>query len=181
MKLQERLCRRTALHCASMKGCTEMAIALVEAGADVDLKSADGCGSSGCILVSLVRRGAGAAGPSSRVGAAGVAASAVQVDGAALGVAGRPHGDGDGACQGGRGCELQGRRRVRFSRLHARVVGSLQCGGGRSVDSGLELQEWLFLLCRLTALHFASYNGFIKSAVALLVGGADQTITTVQG
>ncbi len=44
-------------------------------------------------------------------------------------------------------------------------------------------------LCRLrlapsgrdTALHIAAYNGCTKSAVALLVGGADQTITDNQG
>ena len=30
---------------------------------------------------------------------------------------------------------------------------------------------------RATALHFAAFNGSTKSAVALLVGGADQTIT----
>ncbi len=44
-------------------------------------------------------------------------------------------------------------------------------------------------LCRLrlapsgrwTALHYAAYNGHIKSAVALLVGGADRTITDYDG
>ena len=44
-------------------------------------------------------------------------------------------------------------------------------------------------LCRLrlrrpgrwTALHFAAWKGCTKSAVALLVGGADQTVTNNQG
>ncbi len=44
-------------------------------------------------------------------------------------------------------------------------------------------------LCRLrlapsgrdTALHLAAYGGCTKSAVALLVGGADQTITNKNG
>ena len=34
---------------------------------------------------------------------------------------------------------------------------------------------------RGTALHFAAFNSHTKSAVALLVGGADQTITNNQG
>jgi hypothetical protein len=34
---------------------------------------------------------------------------------------------------------------------------------------------------RKTALHIAAFNGSTKSAVALLVGGADQTITTNDG
>ena len=34
---------------------------------------------------------------------------------------------------------------------------------------------------RLTALHYAAFNGCTKSAVALLVGGADQTITNSYG
>ncbi len=44
-------------------------------------------------------------------------------------------------------------------------------------------------LCRLrlrhpgrwSALHFAAWNGCTKSAVALLVGGADQTVTDNDG
>ncbi len=47
------------------------------------------------------------------------------------------------------------------------------CGGGRSVDSGLELQEWLLRLCRGTALHLASYNGHTETAIALVEAGAD--------
>jgi ankyrin repeat protein len=34
---------------------------------------------------------------------------------------------------------------------------------------------------RYTALHWAAYNGCTKSAVPLLVGGADQTITNNHG
>ena len=34
---------------------------------------------------------------------------------------------------------------------------------------------------RDTALHLAAYNGCTKSAVALLVGGADPTITDING
>ncbi len=34
---------------------------------------------------------------------------------------------------------------------------------------------------RWTALHFAAWNGCTKSAVLLLVGGADQTVTNNQG
>jgi hypothetical protein len=34
---------------------------------------------------------------------------------------------------------------------------------------------------RDTALHYAAWNGCTKSAVALLVGGADQTITDDDG
>ena len=34
---------------------------------------------------------------------------------------------------------------------------------------------------RFTALHCAAYNGRTKAAVALLVGGADQTITDNDG
>ncbi len=44
-------------------------------------------------------------------------------------------------------------------------------------------------LCRLrlapsgrdTALHWAAYKGYTKSAVPLLVGGADQTVTNNDG
>ena len=59
------------------------------------------------------------------------------------------------------------------SRLHPRVVGLPWCGGGRSVDSGLELQEWLLRLCRSTALHYASLNGHTETAMALVKAGAD--------
>ena len=58
------LCRRTALHYASLNGHTETAMALVKAGADVHCKANDGCGFSGFILVPLVCRVAGRTGPS---------------------------------------------------------------------------------------------------------------------
>ncbi len=47
------LCRRTALHLASLNGHTELAVALVKAGADVHCKTNDGYGSRGCLLVLL--------------------------------------------------------------------------------------------------------------------------------
>ncbi len=62
---------------------------------------------------------------------------------------------------------------MRFSGLHPRVEGSSQCGGGRSIHSSLQLQEWLFCLCRRTALHWASENGKTKTAMALVEAGAD--------
>ena len=52
-------------------------------------------------------------------------------------------------------------------------VGLPRCGGGRSGDSVVELQEWLFWLCRWTALHFASLNGHTETAMALVKAGAD--------
>ncbi len=60
--------------------------------------------------------------------------------------------------------------------LHPRVVCSSPCRGGRSVHSGVELQEWLFWLCRRTALHLASIawlNGRTDTAMALVEAGAD--------
>jgi hypothetical protein len=69
LELQERLlrlCRRTALHSASLDGHTETAMALVKAGADALSKDNDGYGSRGCILVSLVCHSSGADGPSTR-------------------------------------------------------------------------------------------------------------------
>jgi hypothetical protein len=106
------LCRRTALHRASLNGHTETAMALVEAGADVHCKTNDGYGSGGCIVMSLVRR---------------------------------------------------------------------QNGGGRSVDSGVELQEWLLRLCRRTALHRASQKGHTETAMALVKAGADVHSKTNKG
>jgi hypothetical protein len=47
------LCRRTALHWASMYGHTQTALALVKAGADVHGKDNLGYGSRGCIVVSV--------------------------------------------------------------------------------------------------------------------------------
>ncbi len=102
------LCRRTALHLASQNGHTETALALVEAGADVHCKANHGCGCSGGILVSVVlpQYGGGRSVHSGWSGKSGCLA--VQADGAALGVAERPHGDGDGAGGGGRGRALPG-------------------------------------------------------------------------
>ncbi len=52
-------------------------------------------------------------------------------------------------------------------------LGCRQCGGGRSVDSEWGLQEWLFWLCRRTALHRASLNGHTETAMALVEAGVD--------
>ncbi len=117
----------------------------------------------------------GADGPSTRGGAAGVSLSAVQADGAAQSVVERPHGDGAGAGQGGRGRALQDQRRVRlleassqcrFSRLVCHVL------GGRSVHSArcCTIPGVRF---RWTALHRASWNGHTETAMALVKAGAD--------
>ncbi len=53
--------------------------------------------------------------------------------------------------------------------------------GGRSVDSGAELQEWLIWLCRRTALHDASANGRTETAMALAKTGADVHCKTNDG
>jgi hypothetical protein len=140
------LCRLTALHHASNFGHTETALALVRAGADVHGKNSLGYGSrasSSCRLVSYI---AGADGPSAWGGAEGGLASAVQVDGAALCVAERPHGDGAGAAEGGRGRARQGQQRVRSSGC---ILVSLVChSAGRTFRPlGVELQEWLVGLC----------------------------------
>jgi hypothetical protein len=104
-------------------------MALVKAGADVRCNCNDGYGSALGLPPSLFGLShCGAAGLSSRVGAAGVAGLAVQEHGAARCVVQRPHGDGDGAGQGGRRRALQGHRRVQFLGLHPRVVGMSQCG-----------------------------------------------------
>ncbi len=66
-------------------------------------------------------------------------------------------------------------------RLHPRVVGLPQCGGGRSVDSGVELQEWLVWLCRLTAVHLASQIGHTETAMALVAAGADVHCKNING
>ncbi len=83
-------------------------MALIKAGADVDGKNKDGYGFSRQHPHVVGLPQCGADGPSNRRGAAGVHVWAVQVDSAALGVAPRPHGDSDGAGQGGRGRALQG-------------------------------------------------------------------------
>ena len=50
--------------------------------------------------------------------------------------------------------------------------------GGRSVGGGPTAPA---PSGRWTALHWAANNGYTKSAVALLVGGADPTITSNYG
>jgi hypothetical protein len=80
-----RLCRSTALHCASLNGHTETALALVKAGADVHCKGTDGYGfwrlhPRAVWLVTVRGRTVRPLGG----GAAGVAALAVQAYGAAL-------------------------------------------------------------------------------------------------
>ncbi len=65
--------------------------------------------------------------------------------------------------------------------LHARVFGLPQCGGGRSVESGMELQGWLVWLCRCTALYSASQNGHTETAMALVKAGADVHCTAKDG
>jgi hypothetical protein len=176
-ELQERLfwlCRATALHYASLTGHTETALALVKAGADVHSKSNDGCGSRGCILVSLGRHGAGADGPSVRVwscrsGCSGLcrwtAVHYASQNGHTETAMALVKAGADVRCKSNGGCG--------FSRLHPRVCGLPRCRIGRSVHSGMELQEWLLRLCRWTALHSASRNGHTETAMALVEAGAD--------
>jgi hypothetical protein len=115
-------------------------MALAKAGADVHCKDKAGYGFSGLPPRVVVLQQCGADRPSTRRGAAGGLASAVQEDGAALGVVERPHGDGDGAGQGGRRRALQEQQRVRFS---GGLLVSLVCHvAGRTVRPlGVELQE----------------------------------------
>jgi hypothetical protein len=165
-------CRKTVLHWASLNGHTETAMALVKAGADVRCKDNDGYGFSCCIGSSgIVRRVR--CGRSVHSEWSCSCRWAVQVDGAALGVIERPHGDGDCAGQGGRGRALQDQRRVRF----LEAASSRRCVGynaGRTVRAlRTELQEWLVSLCRNTALHLASLNGHTETATTLAKAGAD--------
>jgi hypothetical protein len=60
-----------------------------------------------------------------------------------------------------------------FPRLHPRVGGLPQFGGGRSVHSGVEVQQCLVWLCRSTALHRASLKGHTNTALALVKAGVD--------
>jgi hypothetical protein len=61
-----------------------------------------------------------------------------------------------------------------FSRLHRRVGCLLVTVSERTVRPlGVELREWLFWLCRMTALHWASSNGHTETAMALVKAGAD--------
>ncbi len=168
------LCRRTALHYASRNGHTATAMALVKAGADVHGKDSAGYDSRGGIVVSSACHSVGADGPSTRGGAAGVPALAVQADCAALCVAERPHGDGVGAGQGGGGRALQDQRRVRFSPRAASLCRRVDAVSGRTVRPlGVERQECPKWLCRMTALHDASLEGHTETAMALVKAGAD--------
>jgi hypothetical protein len=109
-------------------------MALVEA--DVHCKAKDGYGFSRLhprvvglptVWVRPVRR--------LGCGAAGVAVSAVQEEGAALGVAERPHGDGDGAGRGGRGRALQWHREGTGPRAISGLRGvcaTVERGAGRA-------------------------------------------------
>jgi hypothetical protein len=111
-------------------------------------------------------------------GAAGVPVLAVQVDGAALGVVKRPHGDSNGAGHGGRGRAMQGQRRVRLSGRILVSVWLSQCRGGRSVHSGWSCKS-LFWKCRNTVLQCASLNDghtelTIALTIALVKAGADK-------
>ncbi len=56
-----------------------------------------------------------------------------------------------------------------FSGQHPCIVGLPQCGA----DGPAELHQWLFGLCRNTALHLASLNGHKETATALAKAGAD--------
>jgi hypothetical protein len=172
---QVRLCRDTALHYASSNGHTETAMALVKAGADVHCKDNDGYGCTGCMLVSLGRR-------QCRGGRS--VESGVELQERLVCCAGIQR------CTMRRGTATR-RRRWRWSRrartCTARTttgtvqpsgcivvsLGRRQCGGGRSVNSGVELQERLLRLRRSTALHYASLNGHTETAMALVKAGAD--------
>jgi hypothetical protein len=110
-------------------------MALVKAGADVHCTDNDGYGSRAASSCRLVRHSAGRtifhSGRSGRS-----ACWAVQVDGAALGVEGRPNRDGEGAGQGGCGRVLQGHRRVRFLEAASSGRWFATVRGGRSVRFG---------------------------------------------
>ncbi len=137
------LCSNTALHAASLNGKTEMAVALVKAGADVHCKTNDGYrlgAATSCRSFVRVRSGRCVL----RVGAAGVAVLAVQPDCNALGVEAGPHGDDDGTGQGGRGRALQGQGRVRFldAASWCRLLAAVS---GRTVRPlGADRQECMF-------------------------------------
>jgi hypothetical protein len=164
----------TALHLASLKGHTELAMALVKARADVHSKNYYGYGSRTASSSRWVRNSAGAAGPSTR----GVelqewlfwlcrrtAVQDASHNGHTETAMALVKAGADVHSKDNDGCG--------FRRLHRRVAGLSQCGGGRSVDSGVGLQEWLRRLCRGTAVHWASQNGHTETAMALVKAGAD--------
>jgi hypothetical protein len=161
------------LRTAAKKGDTETVVALLARGADVHGKTKGGYGSHGCIVVSVGSLQCGADGLSNRGGAAGAPVLAVQVHGAALCVAQRPDGDGNGAGQGGRGCALQDQQRVRalVAASSCRCVATVRGGTVRPLN--VELRERLVWLCSNTALHSASSNGHTETALALVKAGAD--------
>jgi hypothetical protein len=58
--------------------------------------------------------------------------------------------------------------------LAASSCGQFVTVSGRTVRPlGVERQECLFWLCRMTALHYASSNGHTETALALITAGAD--------
>jgi ankyrin repeat protein len=164
-------CRHTALHLASENGHTETALALIKAGADVHYTTNDGSGSRRRILVSVVCQTRGGRSVHSGWSCRG-ACLAEQGYGASLGVAERPHGDGDGAGRGGRRRALQGRFCVRFLGPQPRVFRLPQCGAdGASTRGGAAgVHVWL---CSRTALHLASENGHTETEMALVEAGAE--------
>ncbi len=113
-------CRESALYLASILGHTEMAKALVAAGADVHRQNNDGygrgCVACGAILVSASARrqvpGAGARRRADRSRGNG-RGLAMQAHCAARCVFEWAHGDGEGAGGGGRGRALRRQRWVR--------------------------------------------------------------------
>jgi hypothetical protein len=131
------------LQTAATKGDTKTVVELLARGADVHCKDKDGCGSRDSIVVSLVCDSAGRTVRPLGGGAAGVPDWAVQVDGAALGVAVRSHGDGGGAGQGGRGRALRGQQRVRLLVAASSCRWFAAVRDGRSVHSRWEQQEFL--------------------------------------
>ncbi len=53
---------------------------------------------------------------------------------------------------------------------------------GRTVRPlGVELQECLFWLCRMTALHWAALHGHTETAMALVKAGADMHCKNNEG
>jgi hypothetical protein len=152
----------TALHLASLEGHTETALALVKAGADVRCKTKGGSCSHGCIVVSV--------GLSQCRGGRSVL-SGWELQGVPVWLCSSTalH----CASQNGKtetamvlvkaGADVHGKDNngYGFSGLHPLVGWFLTLRGGRSV------------LCRLTALHYASSFGHTETALALAKAGAD--------
>ncbi len=162
----------TTLHYASQNSQTETAMALVEAGADVNRKDSYGCG------LRLYRR---VVGLSQRRGRTPLgrccrrASSSVQEYSAALCIDERPHGDCEGGCQGRRGRGLQEHPWVMVCALDvdSKALSSvLSLRGERSIYSGC---------CSWTALQYASHNGHAETALALVKAFADVRCKTNVG